>query len=143
MKYIIYTYTGWESFTMKRYENFLLNKDINDISTLIFKDVYLTVNGRDGKQIKQNITSVLNGMTSAYKNTNNEDGVYVFKLDDPGLNFYSFIINNLTDAESLKKYDINNPNVFDNWDWPNDKEPQDIGSPESIFISGSYKLLNK
>jgi hypothetical protein len=125
MRYMVYNFTGWKSFSMKGGENFQLGEiSASDVSKLKFKKCVYKITGVDGSKKQHIVTSVLNGMVKAYKgNTNN---MYKFKLDDPGLDAYSFLIPGFND----------NDNHPDPLIWVNNLPS------ENISLTGYYKLLN-
>ena len=111
--YIIYNYTGWQYFTMKKGENFqILKDDPSLVGNLRFSNCVFKCKGADGTVKTQNVSSVLNGMAYAYEGNKNKD--YVFKLDDPGLSPYSFQISGFNDSVNhpdVKIWGFENPNT--------------------------------
>lgn len=124
MRYLIYEYTGWKSFTMTKGENFqITDLDPTLVSKLKFRDCVFTIKGLDGTVKSYTVTYVLNTMLSAYENNNNKN--YVFKLDDPGLSIYSFQVPGFNDKTN--KPDPSN--------WSDDIKTE-------VTLIGYYKLLN-
>lgn len=129
--YLLYNYTGWKEFTMNKGDNFqITDNDPTLVEKLNFKDCVFSAKGRDGTVVTQKVTSVLNGMASAYAGNVNKG--YVFKLDDDGLNVFSFQISNFND----KNVNPGSDNMKDNWiDMPGEPNP-------TVTLKGYYKLLN-
>jgi len=124
MRFLIYNYTGWVSFSMKKGENFqIFNIDPSLVSKIIFKKCIFKTSGVDGSTKTYDISYVLNNMIQAYDG--NKSSKYIFKLDDPGLSPYSFQIPGFNDKD-------NHPDI-ENWGFelPNTK----------ATLNGYYKLL--
>lgn len=122
---IIYKYTGWKSFSMKKGENFqILDVDPTLVKNIKFSDCVFYIKGKAGMTKQYTVTYVLNKMVAAYENNTNKN--YIFKLDDPGLSVYSFQIPGFNDKD-------NHPNTLI---W-NDQDKDTI-----ITLTGYYKLLN-
>jgi len=105
--------TGWISFSMTNGQNFYSNfTPIEKIADLRFDKCIYTIshtgfNGMTGPtSYSRDITNQLNYMISAYKYIENINGDgtngYAFKLEDPGLSQYSFIIPGFSDYETLQ-----------------------------------------
>jgi len=126
MRFAIYRYTGWKTFSMKKGENFqIINTNDPSLSgKLKFRDCIYTISGNDNTTKKYDVTYALNALKSAYVNNTNQN--YIFKLDDPGLSVYSFQLPGFNDK-------TNHPNTS-NW--------SDFNPTTKITLTGYYKLLN-
>lgn len=135
MKFLIYQYTGWIKFNMKYEENFqVLNTNPKKISKIIFTDVKYTLIANDNSIAEIDVSNILNKMIKAYKNSDNEN--YRFKLADPGLNEYSFVINGISNKDSLVVVGKNINTGENIYDLP------EKWRTKKVSLIGYYKLLN-
>lgn len=125
MKYLLYKYTGWIKFNMSNGQNFQVHSLPENISKITFIDTIYTIVATDNTIASRDVSGVLNGMVAAYTGNNNEN--YIFKLTDPGLNPYSFIINGVSDSKTLNGAKELQPK------WNNST---------NVTLSGYYKLLS-
>ena len=126
--YMLYFRLGWNSFSMKYNENFLVNLPPERIQDVRFKNCIYTVSNVDNtKQYTKDVTSQLNFMIDGYKGNTNPD--YIFKLEDDGLTQYSFIIQGLTD-KCDKDPITGNCIIADEWK-----------NTINVNLTGQYKLI--
>lgn len=128
--YIDYKYVGWNDFSMKYGENFMLSTDNPDIGipenigNIRFKDTVVKITSTDKQTVQANITNVLNGMTKAFVGNKSPD--VKFKLADPGLNPYSFSIEGVSDPVTT----AGKTSLDEQWDLTKD-----------ITITGKMKIF--
>jgi hypothetical protein len=125
-RFIVYRYTGWKSFSMKKGENFqITDPDPELVSKIKFRDCIFKIEGANGETRTLKVDSILNKMVSAY--AGNKNTKYVFKLDDPGLSVYSFVITGFNDSKDNQP----DPAVWD-----------DENENVKVTLTGYYKLIN-
>ena len=122
MRYLLYNYTGWISFTMNKSENFMPIDNFNSFDKIKFKKCIYTIKGKNGESFTQDVTHALNRMVAAF--TGVSDSKYKFKLVDPGLDTNSFQIEGYNDNNNTR--DVNN------WD----------GDGTTATLTGFYKFVN-
>jgi hypothetical protein len=97
MYFLIYNYTGWTKFEMKKGQNFVVNLSPEKVSKIVFKNTEFKIVSTTNEIKTANVAQVLNGMVAAYEGNTNKD--YIFKLSDPGLSSFSFNIPNYNPSE--------------------------------------------
>lgn len=125
--YIDYQYVGWDEFTMKYGQNFMLTGDDGkpeNVGRIKFKNTVVTITSTDNEPKTANITNVLNGMTEAHAGNTNKD--IKFKLADPGLCPYSFSIEGVSDPVTT----AGRTSLEDQWDLT-----------QNIIITGKMKMF--
>lgn len=122
--YCIYEFTGWTYFTMSKGKNFAYSLDPLKVSKIVFKKCYYSVVSETGKQGPTNfdVTDILNNMIQNYQG--NDNPKYIFKLDEPGLSVFSFVIP-----------DFNDTKTHPTGEWL-DENPH-----QTVTLTGYYKLL--
>jgi phage-related tail fiber protein len=137
--YLIYTYTGWNSFTMTNGQNFKINGNSVDVSNITFKNCIYTITNpaNNPSTYSRDVTSQLNYMVRMYKGNTNSN--FIFKLDG-GLSQYSFVIQGFSDYNTLKSYNIAIGSVdpltgLQSYALP----PEWTNSSVIVTLTGSYK----